>query len=335
MKGTSYTYCRFPTTLVMVDDNEDFLQSFRLSLIGKDPVQLFTNPHKALDYIKSSYRPYSSSKYKRSGFQDIRELHKTVYNSKRYETVSVVVVDYSMPEMDGLNFCRELISHPVKKILLTGEATDSIAVSAFNEGIIDHFVRKDTEPLDLSLNFAIARWREEYFSDLSKDVLSYLFEIPKVIALPERRQIWADTCNKIQFKGLSERYLLDDNGSELMIDVDKTPHWLIIRTEEQIETLYETAKETALPNNVIRQIKNKTHAPIFLTKEDDYISVDEWRPYIYPIEPVTCWPGYYYTVLTGNKFSNQLVPKQLHSPHQFYREMTRTLSENRVVEGKL
>ena len=54
----------------------------------------------------------------------------TTRNASR--EVSVVVVDYFMPEMDGVTFCRRLNNPSIGKILLTGRAEDSVAIEAFN-----------------------------------------------------------------------------------------------------------------------------------------------------------------------------------------------------------
>lgn len=42
------------------------------------------------------------------------EVCKTVYNTNRFSEISVVIVGRIMPGMDGINFCRQLIDHPVK-----------------------------------------------------------------------------------------------------------------------------------------------------------------------------------------------------------------------------
>ena len=76
----------------------------------------------------------------------MRGLHEEIYNKDRFNDVSVIIVDYYMDEMNGIEVCETLSKHPAKKILLTGGADkENIAIDAFNKGIIHRFINK-TDP---------------------------------------------------------------------------------------------------------------------------------------------------------------------------------------------
>ena len=60
--------------------------------------------------------------------------HQQIYNSERFAQISVVITDYAMPEMDGVDFLRQIKHSEIKRILLTGVADEKIAVKAFNWG---------------------------------------------------------------------------------------------------------------------------------------------------------------------------------------------------------
>jgi CheY-like chemotaxis protein len=93
-------------------------------------------------------------------------IHREVHNEHRFEQVSVVVVDYDMPEIDGLEFCRNLKNKAIKKILLTGKADEQTAVRAFNEKTIDRFIRKQDDDVMARLNRAIAELQREHFDQI-------------------------------------------------------------------------------------------------------------------------------------------------------------------------
>ena len=63
------------------------------------------------------------------------------------ETVDAIVSDYSMPEMDGLEFLKILRARglDVPFILLTGKGREDVAIEALNSGA-DFYVRKGTDP---------------------------------------------------------------------------------------------------------------------------------------------------------------------------------------------
>jgi PAS domain S-box-containing protein len=68
----------------------------------------------------------------------MRHLHKHVYD--------VIVSDYSMPEMDGIEFLKHLKSSGNKTpfIIFTGRGREEIVIKAFDEGA-DYYVQKGGE----------------------------------------------------------------------------------------------------------------------------------------------------------------------------------------------
>jgi CheY-like chemotaxis protein len=146
----------YPTTTVFVDDSTDFLINFSLQLQDKLALKLFTLPQQALAFIATanSQQNWAQDNFMLAGESsgnpmtnytvnfDVSSLLKAVNNPNRFAQVSVVIVDYDMPGMTGIEFCRKLTDQPIKKILLTGKGDEKLAVEAFNEGIIDHFILK-------------------------------------------------------------------------------------------------------------------------------------------------------------------------------------------------
>ena len=90
-----------------------------------------------------------------------------VDDRSRQQRVSVAIVDYDMPKMTGVEFCRAIPDLPVKTILLTGKAGLETAISAFNEGVIDCFLQKQDASVSASLRREIKRLQDEYFAEIS------------------------------------------------------------------------------------------------------------------------------------------------------------------------
>ena len=75
--------------------------------------------------------------------------------SARFALTQVCVVDYSMPAMSGLKVLAELAAWSGSRVLLTGRTDEQLAVSAFNSGLIEQFIPKQSPGIRLRLTSAI------------------------------------------------------------------------------------------------------------------------------------------------------------------------------------
>ena len=100
--------------VLLVDDNVKILSSMKRALRKSDfDLSTFQNPLSAL-----------------------KEIDK--------EDFSVVIADYQMADLDGINFLKRVdkIRPDTIKVLLTGNDDMSIAVNAINEGVVFRFIKK-------------------------------------------------------------------------------------------------------------------------------------------------------------------------------------------------
>ncbi len=129
----------FPTQVILLDDDADFLEGVTLMLNKCLSFKIFQSAQQALDYVNNAYknvhiqeRCYSN--YKTGPLEpdplthiDIDKLHLEILNGSRFQTAFTVIVDYSMPEMNGLEFLLQLKNPFIKKVLLTGQ-TEHLAL---------------------------------------------------------------------------------------------------------------------------------------------------------------------------------------------------------------
>lgn len=165
----------FPTQVVMVDDDPDFLDGISLMFDKNLSYRLFHSASEALDYVNKShqqvrflercYNNYKTGPQESESLShvDIGKLHKEIFNSARFQTSATVVVDYSMPEMNGLEFLMELKNPFIKKILLAGQADTDLAIKAFNKQLIDQYIDKHDPRLKHILNSTISVFSDQYF----------------------------------------------------------------------------------------------------------------------------------------------------------------------------
>lgn len=88
------------------------------------------------------------------------------------ETVSVVVADFMMPEMDGITFLRQFreVNPVATRILLTGYADKENAIRAINEAGLYYYLEKpwSNEHLKLVIRNGVERAR--LFTELDERV---------------------------------------------------------------------------------------------------------------------------------------------------------------------
>ncbi|MDR2267906.1 MAG: hypothetical protein LBD81_00455, partial [Holosporaceae bacterium] len=224
---TGILSCFFPTTIVFVDDDPVFSTLMEKSLQFKNlTLKKFTNPLEALDFVNetsaSNYLDYSNlfrsddeesmSDWKSIMF-NINKLHQKIYDLDRFAQISTVVADYSMGEMNGVEFCKSIKDRNIRKILLTGAADERIAVEAFNRGYINRFIKKGSENFFKSTESSIRKSAHYYFSSYTEDIFRYL-SIHKRNHLkdPVFASFFSTVCAN---RGYEEYYMLDNFGSYL------------------------------------------------------------------------------------------------------------------------
>ena len=97
------------------------------------------------------------SRWQESGSPLVPQIIDYWSNTDRYALVRMCVVDYSMPAMNGLQVLEKLEDWRGARLLLTGQADEQIAVKAFNYGLIDQFLPKQTPNISQRLVDAIQR----------------------------------------------------------------------------------------------------------------------------------------------------------------------------------
>jgi len=233
--------CYFPTTVLFIDDSRDFLLNFVLQLDEGLAYRIYDSPFDALDFLqKKADKPnpliercLSAKPQTSSALANLQCIYSEIYNERRFAEVSVLVVDYAMPGMDGLEVCRMLKDSPIKKILLTGKADEKLAVEAFNKGLIDRYIDKNDHQAAELITKNIEVLQQQYFQSLSDKLTAFLGISPSQWTDNEMIQDCFRQINKE--KRIVEYYRIDCEGSFLLLDEDAHAHLLTIRNEKEWE----------------------------------------------------------------------------------------------------
>jgi CheY-like chemotaxis protein len=317
-----------PTQIILLDDDAEFLNSLSLALADEFKCQTFTSPqlaqqslltnHNWQNALKAQYVQMIAEEFSKFSVNiEISHIHQEIFNRKRFERTGILVVDYDMPVLNGLEVARSLKSKlPLKIILLTGEADQNTAITAFNNREIDRFLLKSHPDYHAQLIRYINELQGDYFAELSNAVLEPLL-IQEGHPLQDNhyRALFQSIKAKYQ---IIEFYLIDESGSFLMLNAKGEPTWLIVRTLNDMELFYDMAAiERKVPKKILTCLANKTKLICLPPQSQVIPPFKDWI-----IQDATQLPDceIYYCVIHGWYYNN--YPSQPITSYQSFLDET-------------
>ncbi len=257
----SFPLFRRPGTIVFLDDDTDYLDMLSVVLPRHWHVKLFVRPNDCINYLQQEPPFWEADTFEQQTlierWRDGTPLIPQVlgYWSKyaeRFALARVCVVDYSMPAMDGLQALSELVDWPGSRVLLTGQADEQVAVRAFNSGLIEQFIAKQTPDISRKLVDAVER----------------------LLIMPNARQahIWHTTLSPAQnallrvpsigreltafaVKRWVEHVVIGEPFGVLGVDAMGQAGWLQLETTASLETLAEVAEVAGVSAGGVQDIR--------------------------------------------------------------------------------
>ncbi len=251
----SFCCCAYPSTIVCVDDDTHLLKWIILYLTGKCRLVTFHDSIECLDFVKSAGVLEGRDTWIQEVWNGdeghlercIHRLHEFIYNAERVSEISTLLVDCYMPGVHGLDFCKFFKNSPCKRILLTGEADQTVAVAAFNEEIIDQFVMKGQPQVMEDIEMQIHRMEQRYFLEKSRFISEALLQ-----AYPERFGYLGDLelsewlNHFLKDHDIQEIYLFNSQAEYLLIDRSHKLWWLSIKNQAALQELVQAAESEFL-----------------------------------------------------------------------------------------
>ena len=294
-----------PTTVLFLDDNQVFLDALELEFGARVKMKTFTDPAQAMEAINASNQEITQSVLKavgmgnadtasdaRVGFE-LSNMLKLIYDKSRFDNIAVLVVDYEMPGINGVEFCQKLGDKNIFKILLTAEADKDTAINAFNSGAIDKFLLKTSANLYQELGDAIAELQCRYFKELSRSIADGLGDSFKTLLDNESyKEIFHQVVTS---EKATEYYLVDGSGSFLFLNKQAEPIWLMVRHANEIDDQIELLEGYESSESIVTPIKQKEKI-LFLLSEAEYKKpVTEWVEHMFNAEQFEV--NYYYSIV--------------------------------------
>lgn len=155
-----------PGALAFLDDDPDYLEMLALVVPRRWHARLFVQPRECMTRLRKELPFWEADAWSQqelvSHWRAGRPLVPQVLaywarSSERFSLTRVFMVDYSMPETDGLQVLAQMGEWPGARVLLTGQADDQVAIDAFNGGLIEQFIPKQTGDIGQRLHEVVER----------------------------------------------------------------------------------------------------------------------------------------------------------------------------------
>jgi len=209
-----------PTTLLALDDEERLLEGLAMALGDGFRFQGCTTAREARDRLASS--PTGDAQGGRAEL----EVFGDPLDETRFSRVSVMLVDYALSGLNGLDFIRGLEGPRPRSILYSGMSDiDSVEV-ALREGVVDCFIAKHDRQFFDRLEASVDVLARRFFMERGRAVVGgsvALLSHPGAAALLEGLR---------ERHGCVEHYLYRDFSGFLLIDEDGRAYRLRIGGEE-------------------------------------------------------------------------------------------------------
>jgi CheY-like chemotaxis protein len=242
-----------PSALVFLDDETSYLEMLSIVLPRDWCIRFHTRMRDYLAQINAQAQQWEEDV---AQHQDIinqwykgKPLPGLVLDywrtqNHRYGLPSIAVVDYAMPAANGLEVLKASPPWPPYRVLLTGKADEHTAVAAFNDGLIDRYVTKQTPDLVQQLVSAL---RQHYNApmDFHEGIWRNALRRDQSLALQDRAvqqalADWLKAQNCVEYVVLSEPYGL------LALDASGHAHWLQFEMYKDLVSAVELAKVAGL-----------------------------------------------------------------------------------------
>lgn len=322
----SYPTCYLlPTQTVLLDDDADLLASLELKLNNQGILtQSFEDPTQMLAFLDEQYEKkdwFDSCISKESNNEldsnapcsviHIEKIHEAfLSNPNRFSEISILVIDHVMAKMQGLDVCIELQKrdHRFKIIMLTGIASSEMGIHALNQGIIHVFLSKGKNVSLDALTENIFLLRKKYFALNSSYLFKNFFSDDHVLFTPSFQTLLHKIC---EAHAIVEYYLLDENGSFLLLNASGKLHWLIVQSKENIQHSRSLATFHDF-EKVIQKLSDNKNIFYVYPHEKWPEEEKDWLQHLFPAQPIDeTNKQHFYTLVTENPLLDSAIPFEI------------------------
>ncbi|MCP1674615.1 CheY-like chemotaxis protein [Natronocella acetinitrilica] len=273
-----------------VDDSGDFIAMLELTLSASERVRGFTDAREALALLHA--REAQTRTRLRETEKALQEdsagdlLPPLLADPAITDQVCVVIADYAMPPMTGLELFSALGDARAQRILLTGVADNEVAVRAFNAGLIQRFVSKADGDALAALSTVIGALRERCLAERCARLRTLLIE--RGAAIFEDAEAQAAVSAAMDAAGVRDyAYTFSPPGFVCRL-ADGSTRALVIASEELMRAHREVAADQGAPAALMDALRAGTLIPCFPGHPNGFFDAahaDHYADFCPPAEP--------------------------------------------------
>jgi CheY-like chemotaxis protein len=282
----------YPVTSVFLDDSADFLHALRGIFPDPHLNPSFTSARDALRFILARSDRIAPGRLSGADYSEFEKKggsalgRDVLMDDVRFEEIAAVVVDYEMPEVNGVEFLASIRSIPCTKILLTGTADEVEAVSAFNAGLIDFYLKKTDPGMTRKLAGAIKDAKAKHCAQ--RGYIS-VHDVGSTYCDPRTTAVLNEVVAR---EGIAEYYWRPEQDVLLMFDADGNPGiflaWADSDWRFQCGVLTDEGGASALR----KEMEARRLMPVFWPSQTYRAGLTDLR-FETPL-PIPDWPGAFY-----------------------------------------
>lgn len=303
---------RHPTSIVLIDDDTAFLKNFPLTVRREGPVETFSSPAMAVRKINDQAAQLIVTEF--SGNID------KLGSAERFDRFSVLITDYEMDAMNGIEVCKGIGDSPVGRILLTGKVDERYAVQAFNEDVIDRYIRKD-DPLMVDLiKRYIVELKDEFFQrSLSSVDESGFRGQTDFLYDTEFADYFETSCRENE---VVEHYLDTAIPGFVLLDAEGEVLVFKVLSEMQMAQHTEMASSRGAPLEFLELLRSGQAMPFFPSKDGFFTPefADSWKRWTFATRPVEGAKRYYTAVVSGPEARTSIADVSIYPYNTYLQE---------------
>lgn len=285
----------YPFKILLVDDDKKLAKSYESLDFGlekmictssKEAINIINNQklfnYNFLDNISETHELNLKDNINKSSILkfSFENILKIAYNINKYEKIGIVITDFSMPDINGLELCKIIDDTSIKKILLTNKLDTKDAIKALNKKIIDCYIMKNDKKVLLKLQEHINQLTQEYFKELTIQSLQHIY--PDIISFLQEQEFINLVTEIIQSKNITEYYIIDKNCSFFLKSKDGKKYILNIQNNSSLNEFYELYKNEKDLATLIEAVRDRKLIPHFgLDNEPETTEIEDWLKYFF------------------------------------------------------
>ena len=233
--------CMYPSAIPCVDDEKAFLARLAVELeLDRAHYLLRLQPSTLLEMVNAQ-----------AGLPALNPATE-IYNAKRFEQVGVVVSDFQMPDMNGLEFCQRIRPKGIRKIIVSSKLPSQEALQAINKGTLRGFLNKKDKAVQSQLQELIDRSLLEYFCEKTG---TFQEAGDKANSALKSRTFLGEFRNICRQLRVQEHYTLDTAGTLLLVTHKRDIVCFYVRTRSQLKHLAQQAAKLGCPHSIVHSFE--------------------------------------------------------------------------------